>query len=305
MEESDKKPSVEELKRQVAQLKAELQALQGQTTPAVQIDGGIKVGKGDAVIGAKISTVNIRYGIYEGEAPRSLAEERSIYLSVIADRCGDIPLTGLDREADDAGSRYRPLGLERVYIDLDTQISVSAKAVKKALTARQAQAMPLFREDRADDMRPLSALEVTALQRRLVLTGAPGSGKTTFVNRLCLALARAEWKDLERWPKRERRRLPVLVILRDFAQWIASRPTPPEVCPALLWEFIEHDLKRRKLDFAGELVQQALEKGQAQVFLDGLDEVPPSLRPTVSHHSLYKKAKNLINFIFINHKLKL
>ena len=25
----------------------------------------------------------------------------------------------------------------------------------------------------------------------------------------------------------------------------------------------------------------------------------------MTHHSLYKKAKNLINFIFINHKLKL
>ena len=123
-----------------------------------------------------------------------------------------------------------------------------------------------------NDRRLLSALEATALQRRLVLTGVPGSGKTTFVNRLCLALARAEWKDLERWPKRELGRLPVLVILRDFAQWIASRPTLPEACAELLWEFIEHDLKRRKLDFAGELVEQALEKGQIQVFLDGLDE---------------------------------
>ncbi|MFO1434288.1 MAG: SUMF1/EgtB/PvdO family nonheme iron enzyme [Candidatus Competibacteraceae bacterium] len=306
MKDSDKKPSVEELTRQIARLQAELQAfqdqaskgrrgrrrsqglqaevqtLQGQTKATAHIKGGVKVNKGDAVVGTKIDTINIRRGIYEGEAPRSPAEARSIYLSVIADRCGDIPLTGLDREADDAGSRYRPLGLERVYIDLDTEIKVSTKAVEKALAARQqVQAMPLFREDQADDMRPLSALEAAALQRRLVLTGAPGSGKTTFVNRLCLALARAEWKDLERWPKRERRRLPVLVILRDFAQWIASRPTPPEPCAALLWEFIEHDLKRRKLDFAGEWVQQALEQGQAQVFLDGLDEVPPALRSTV------------------------
>ncbi len=282
MDDSDKKPSVEEeLKRQIARLQAELQALQGQTNTTAHIEGGVKIDKGDAVIGAKIGTINIRYGIYEGEAPRSPAEARSIYLSVIADRCGDIPLTGLDREADDAGSRYRPLGLERVYIDLDTQMSVSAKAVEKALATRQAQATPLFREEQADDRRLLSALEATALQRRLVLTGAPGSGKTTFVNRLCLALAQAEWKDLERWPKRERRRLPVLVILRDLAQWIASRPTPPEPCAELLWEFIEHDLKRRKLDFAGKLVEQALEQGQAQVFLDGLDEAPPSLRPTV------------------------
>ena len=280
MEDSDLiKLSPEQLRQLARQIKA-IQARQG-AAPTAQIEGGVKVDKGDAVVGTKIGTINIRYGIYEGEAPRSPAEARSIYLSVIADRCGDIPLTGLDREADDAESRYRPLGLERVYIDLDTQLSVSAKAVEKALATRQAQAMPLFGEDRADDRRPLSALEATALQRRLVLTGAPGSGKTTFVNRLCLALARAEWKDLERWPKRERQRLPVLVILRDLAQWIASRLTLPEPCAELLWEFIEHDLRRRKLDFAGKLVEQALEQGQTQVFLDGLDEVPLSLRPTL------------------------
>src|SRR5512147_1714990 len=103
-------------------------------------------------------------------------------------------------------------------------------------------------------MGPLSALEAAALQRRLVLTGAPGSGKTTFVNRLCLALARAEWKDLEHWPKRERRRLPVLVSLRDFALWLAGRPTLPEPCAELLWEFMGYDLKRRKLGFADKLV---------------------------------------------------
>ena len=140
MEDSDLiKLSPEQLRQLARQIEA-IQARQG-AAPTAQIEGDVSVGKGDAVVGTKIGTINIRYGTYEGEAPRSPAEARSIYLSVIADRCGDIPLTGLDREADDAGSRYRPLGLERVYFDLDTQLSVSAKAVEKALAARQAQAI--------------------------------------------------------------------------------------------------------------------------------------------------------------------
>ena len=59
MEKSDEKLSVEELTRQIAQLQAELQARQGQTAPTAQIEGGVTVGKGDAVFGTKIDTINI------------------------------------------------------------------------------------------------------------------------------------------------------------------------------------------------------------------------------------------------------
>ena len=43
----------------------------------------------------------------------------------------------------------------------------------------------------------------------------------------------------------------------------------------MLWAFVCHDLKARRLDFAAGVLERALDDGQAVVLLDGLDEVPP------------------------------
>lgn len=87
---------------------------------------------------------------------------------------------------------------------------------------------------------------------------------------------------MESWPERERQRLPVLVILRDFARWLEERDTDrrAEAFPALFCDYLRHDLERRKLDFAWPLLNAALDRN-AQVFLDGLDEVPLARRPLV------------------------
>ena len=262
-------------------------ALEDRLRARVDTGGGAFVGgnvdtAGGDVVGRDQWNIDIRFGAYEGEAPQDEAETRAIYLRVLASRCGDIPLSGLDRDADDASTRYRPLGLERVFVNLDTQTPVSAKIIQKALASGKPPKPANRHPERADDSRPLAAWEAAVLHRRSVLLGAPGSGKSTLVNRLCLALARNEWKDLEGWPERERQRLPVLVILRDFARWLEGRHAErqPDACPALLCDYLRHDLERRKLDFAWPLLSAALDRG-AQVFLDGLDEVPPARRPIV------------------------
>ena len=241
--------------------------------------GGTLQAGGD-VAGRDIIKTFIYYGTWQGKPPRTDVGALTIYREVLAQRCGDIPLTGLDRDADDAGSRYRPLGLERVYVDLDTEMTVSEKALQTALATGQPLVLGQLEREQADDRRPLSALEAAALHRRLVLLGAPGSGKTTFVNRLCLALVRHNWQDLERWPARERNRLPILVVLQDFARWLKGHEKLPEPGAALLWDFIKHDLKHRNLGFAESLIETTLDKN-AQVFLDGLDEVPPDGRQVV------------------------
>ncbi|MEZ5583642.1 MAG: NACHT domain-containing protein [Candidatus Competibacteraceae bacterium] len=228
------------------------------------------------------TTLNLHFGVYEGKAPDNATEALHIYRQVIAHRCGDIPLTGLDRDADDAGKRYQPLALERVYVDLDTTTQMSDQVVKQALASGQLLKMAQSSPERAEDTRPLSALEAVALHRRLVLLGNPGAGKTTFINRLCLGLAGDQWADLEeRWPEREWNRLPVLVILRDFAGWLRNQEPAPEACASLLWVFIQWGLNRRNLGFAQDPLWQALQAGRVQLFLDGLDEVPPALRRTV------------------------
>lgn len=268
----------------IAQNKA---ALEARLRALVDTGSGAFVGgnvdtRGGPFAGRDQWNIDIRFGAYKGEAPRNEAEVRAIYLRVLASRCGDIPLSGLDRDADDASNRYRPLGLERVFVNLDTQTPVSAKIIQKALASGQPPKPSNRNPERPEDSRPLAAWEAAVLHRRSVLLGAPGSCKSTLVNRLCLALAHNEWKDLEGWPERERQRLPVLVILRDFARWLEGRDTDrrAEACPALFCDYLRHDLERRKLDFAWPLLSAALDWG-AQVFLDGLDEVPPARRPIV------------------------
>ena len=113
-----------------------------------------------------------------------------------------------------------------------------------------------------------------------MLTGGPGSGKSTFVNYLALCLSvgglpvEAHLFSLEpeahlpRWPE-GLWPLPVRVVLRDFARQLP--PTADKGTADLLWRYIESELA--PLQF-GDLLQEALLKGQALVILDGLDEVP-------------------------------
>ncbi|MCB1810023.1 MAG: NACHT domain-containing protein, partial [Candidatus Competibacteraceae bacterium] len=126
-----------------------------------------------------------------------------------------------------------------------------------------------------DKTRPLSTLEAVIRDRRVVLLGDPGSGKTTFVNHLAQALALRDFEHLSGWPEDEKDHLPILVILRDLASWLKKHAAERKASAGLLWNYIEHDLHERKLGFALPLLQQALDEKRAVVLLDGLDEVSP------------------------------
>jgi formylglycine-generating enzyme required for sulfatase activity len=118
-----------------------------------------------------------------------------------------------------------------------------------------------------------------------VLLGDPGGGKSTFVNFLAYCLAahafdpEGGWlAHLAGWPEDETARLPVLVLLRDFARWLPE-PLPARAEPRHLWDFIAARLAAQKLEAAAEPLLQCLESGEALLLLDGLDEVPtPVLR---------------------------
>ncbi len=144
-------------------------------------------------------------------------------------------------------------------------------AVYVALNTRQPK--------RERDSEPLSALEAFALYRKIVLLGDPGSGKSTFVNHLAYCLAahatspNAGWlQKLPDWPEAEADRLPILVVLRDFARWLPD-PLPDEANVTHLWDFIVQMLHKQKLDGVAPLLETALNEGRSLLLLDGLDEV--------------------------------
>jgi len=212
--------------------------------------------------------------VYLGPKPENPAQALAIYRRLVAQATASLPLRGVDVGASDPTTAGARLGLVNVYVDLDTTSRVKAKEGKKA-SRQPRQAMP-----GEEETRPLPALEAAIANRRLVLLGDPGGGKSTFVNFLAHCLAahalqpEAGWLNhLPGWPEGEKEILPVVVVLRDFARSLPEK-LPAQAEPRHLWDFIAARLTAQNLDDADPPLHQALEGGQALVLLDGLDEVP-------------------------------
>ncbi len=222
------------------------------------------------------------YGDYHAAPPdpNLPRQERALltYLDSMGHLCNALALGPLD--PTDAAHR-RPLELARVYIGLHTTTQVELTEDEQAARPEQ----PGQRGER--ETRPLTALEALAHigQRRLLLLGAPGSGKSTFVNHLALCLAGAAlcarrtdafspeggWlAQVPGWTLGDL--LPIRLVLRDFAAFTPlARATQGSV--ALLRDFLQAVLEADDCADALEPLTTALSDGQAILLLDGLDEV--------------------------------
>ena len=210
----------------------------------------------------------------------SVSALRVCYLRRVLAECGELKLDAVDREAAGQGGKAS-LSLKAVYTALLTRTPRRMETERMATQSIAGQDEP-----------PLSALEQLDRQKRLVLLGDPGSGKSTFVNFVALCLAGACLNDAEinlgfltkplpnddgedtdkPQPWSHDALLPLRVILRDFAARglaaVGKSKSP------LLWAFIEAELQACDLaEFVPHLKRELREKG-GLVLLDGLDEVP-------------------------------
>jgi hypothetical protein len=123
---------------------------------------------------------------------------------------------------------------------------------------------------------------LAAARDRLVILGAPGSGKSTFVKFLALCLAGSGMDDwmreasiavLDNWPHGAL--TPVYIELRRL---VVSKHFPSDVkTPATadhLWAYIQHEVLGDELRPYADDLRYDLEHGHAVLILDGLDEVP-------------------------------
>ena len=284
-------PTIEQLQAQIAALQKQLAATQSGS-------GGQAVGQGTVAAGERGIAIGRDFigNVYHGAQPKNDAEAIALYRRMLARSASQLPLRGVHVGASDPTSNEKQLDLDQVYVNLDTtQFRPDEETEPKGLAKPawlQRLAGKLFPASRQpteeklltspgherEKTKPLSALLATALNRRLVLLGDPGSGKSTFVNHLslCLALHGLEpaehWCDrLAGWSENEADLLPVPVILRDFARTLPAQPAPADA--STLWDFITGCLVKQRLGAVAQPLERALDAGRAIVLLDGLDEI--------------------------------
>lgn len=190
------------------------------------------------------------------------------------------------RDASGANSEVGTVTVDQVYTPLDTRQTVYRTEDGKLLLTNSNAGIAEFKRGQDGlEQSPLTAMEAANLISRLVLLGDPGSGKSTFVGYLTLCLSGAmfdhdsEWYgylQAQGWSHGEK--LPILVTLRDFAQDAGA----DKGNAAQIFDHIERELRKWKLEEAFPALQTALDDGRALVMFDGLDEVPSEKRELVS-----------------------
>jgi formylglycine-generating enzyme required for sulfatase activity len=123
--------------------------------------------------------------------------------------------------------------------------------------------------------RMLTAFEAYSRYNKTIFLGDAGSGKSTFLRRLALDLARGGSQRLEGQGE-EASRLPVLISLWSFSRSLrdplnGSRRLP--ITSVDLWDYILLYSKKIVATDAADIVEMALRDGRATVLMDGLDEV--------------------------------
>jgi len=151
-----------------AQLSGSGAIAQGQDALAVGA-AGVGVGRDN------YGDINTGLIIKQGTKPgASRADLRRAYLARILTQANQLPLFA----GDSANSQVR---LSAIYTALLTQRSEGEHTTERA--------MPHSRSSPDRAARRLSALDVLNAERKLVLLGGPGSGKSTFVGFVALSMA--------------------------------------------------------------------------------------------------------------------
>jgi formylglycine-generating enzyme required for sulfatase activity len=245
--------------------------------------GGIYVGPGGKVeqrfdsLGETRVENDLRLEV--AEPTLSKEEARTAYLSALVDDFRTLSLPGMDiRSGDILQAKLR---LEDIYISLNTtaQEEKDGTGQKRAETEQELMAQP------GRENKPLTVLEalLRAPDRHMVLTGMPGTGKSTFVKYLSLRLAKQlldpNEKLLENWGGKPL--FPLVISLGRFAETLDDdvKKGSAEMVEKYLVSSLVGD--KRMKHFA-PYVLRILEEEGGLILFDGLDEVAKMhLRPIV------------------------
>ncbi|MCX5638084.1 MAG: HEAT repeat domain-containing protein, partial [Planctomycetota bacterium] len=148
--------------------------------------------------------------------------------------------------------------LEKIYVSLKLS---EEKKEDKIAPERE---WEIFREEAderkkerlAERARVIDAERAVGNYDRLVIVGAPGSGKTTLIKHLALKSCR------ENLEKQERICVPIPITLRELAESGKG-----------LREYIEEVFEKYEFPKAKDFIEKDLKEGKCRLLLDGFDEL--------------------------------
>lgn len=224
-------------------------------------------------VGVQNQTVRLLVQQYNLTAPQErdeeqLAREVKRYLQWLVDFTGSVKLTGIRRQ----GGEVVQLALDKVYVPL--------QAIRAEEGGERGRGLAEEGASRAIEMK-----ELLDLGSRIVVTGAPGSGKTTVLMYLALMLGRAMAADDEEIAAEKvgwtgALPLPLFIPLSRFAAYwrdLDRSGVPQADRRRTLAAYISQYLIERQATFSlpDDFFVQLVAAGQpVLLLLDGLDEVP-------------------------------
>lgn len=194
------------------------------------------------------------------------------FLDAMAQEFRRLRLGALETSALKADAE--PIFLDEIYTDLDVMDTVH---LSKEKIEKRKQENPFLREEQ--QTRRMTAIEAVSWEKepRVVLLGAPGSGKSAFVNFLAHALTREQLNQgdadgIRRLPRWQLGTLfPTRLVLRELVEW-ADENDKTHADADTLWDFIQANaMFGYKQEFAA--LKEHLQTHGGILLLDGLDEV--------------------------------
>ena len=244
-------------------------------------------------------------------------DARCTYLEKLRRHCQALPLAALGGQENSD----EEITLDKVYTNLDTTIYVKSTDLEKLRSGEKvkltesaiAKESPEIQERMGEkkDVEPLPLWDAVRATPRVVVLGDPGAGKSTFARKLLGLQAATLLEECDPLQGFDGGLLPIMVVLRELSLRLAkldlSSLSAGEKKKVLLEEVRAHladDLKHNHAETFIPHMMQALESGQALLVLDGLDEVPQSLRQVVRQVVVALRSEYQLERLIITSRIR-
>jgi len=273
---------------------------------AVEVGQIIQAGDDNVIIGGDVSgeriavgkhiqqaeTINIFYETGSSDSEKGKRKKAfETYLKNLQKNCYILPLLAL---GDDRNVKDNIL-LKDVYIKLDT---TSDKDNPEKPGAEDDKA----RNWRGSEKVPVSVLEAVTTEKKVVLVGNAGSGKSSFAKNLLGLQCDVFLKNKEN-PGFAPDLIPVYLELRKLKtkldvldlERLSGSEERLKLCSAVLEQIRDDVSLQKNTEFLPQM-EEAFEEGKILLVLDGLDEVPRKLREPI-----YKTVRAAVEWWKIEH----